>query len=238
MSEVRVKDPRTGGEKGSKLARFDLIPADVLLQFAEHYGKGAEKYEDRNWERGYAWGLSFAAMMRHAWAFWNGEDIDPETGSHHMIAVMFHAAALVRFTEAHPELDDRSPQGVNKAFITKVLDSLREESARIEWEESVERELDGVPEEAYALPEEFSPYFADPPADILAAIKQARDDFYKPAPFLSDFTWRESVPTVHHLDVWVHDGDEIDVGPDGYMVIHDGGADGEWHEWEDLGGEA
>lgn len=215
MTEVRITDPRTGGEKGSKLARFDLIPADVLLQFAEHYGKGAEKYEDRNWERGYAWGLSFAAMMRHAWAFWNGEDYDPETGSHHMIAVMFHAAALVRFTEAHPELDDRSPQGVSSAFITRVLDSLSEESARIEWEESIESELDGIAEDEieYVLPEEYRPYF-------------------------SDFTWREVVPRAeHHLDVWVQDGDEIDVGPDGYSVRHSGDAKGEWHEWEDLGGE-
>lgn len=106
-TETRVVDPSTGGAKGSKIARFDLIPADVLYQLAEHYGRGASKYEDRNWERGYPWSLSFAAMQRHAWAFWNGETTDPDSGSHHMLAVMFHAAALVRFTTAFPEKDDR-----------------------------------------------------------------------------------------------------------------------------------
>lgn len=106
--EVRVVDPDTGGAKGQKLARFDLIPAGPLTHVAEHYGKGAAKYgEDRNWEKGYAWSLSFGALMRHAWAFWNREDIDPDTQSHHMAAVVFHALALMQFGETHPGKDDR-----------------------------------------------------------------------------------------------------------------------------------
>lgn len=105
--EVRITNPVTGGQKGSKLARYDLIPPIALLALAEHYGKGAAKYSDRNWERGYDWNLSFAALNRHLWAWWNGEDIDEETGSNHLDAVMFHAVALRTFTETHPELDNR-----------------------------------------------------------------------------------------------------------------------------------
>lgn len=106
--EVRVVDKDTGGEKGSKLARYDLIPVDPLRQLAEHYGKGAQKYDVRNWERGYAWGLSYAALQRHANAFWSGEDIDPDSRSNHMIAVAWHALALVEFCRTHVEKDDRS----------------------------------------------------------------------------------------------------------------------------------
>lgn len=106
-SEVRLTDPETGGQKGTKLARYDLIPPDALHQLAEHYGYGATKYEDRNWEKGYRWSLSFAALQRHAWAFWRGEDIDPDSGRAHLAAVMFHAAALLTFAETHPEKDDR-----------------------------------------------------------------------------------------------------------------------------------
>ena len=105
--EVRVVDKDTGGEKGSKLARFDLLPADPLRQLAEHYGKGALKYDARNWERGYAWSLTYAALQRHANAFWSGEDIDPDSGSHHMVAVAWHALALVEFARTHKEKDDR-----------------------------------------------------------------------------------------------------------------------------------
>lgn len=34
----------SGAQKGSKLARYDMIPADALELVAKHYGKGAEKY--------------------------------------------------------------------------------------------------------------------------------------------------------------------------------------------------
>src|SRR6201988_2624670 len=69
VSEIRVVDATTGGEKGSKLARTDLLPADVLMLLAEHYGRGAAKYADRDWYRGYAGALSYAALLRHlvAW---------------------------------------------------------------------------------------------------------------------------------------------------------------------------
>jgi hypothetical protein len=105
--EVRSVNPITGGEKGVKPARFDLIPAGPLTTVATHYGIGAQKYEDRNWERGYEFSKTFAALQRHAWAWWNGEDIDPETGSPHMAAVVFHAFAALEFANTHPEMDDR-----------------------------------------------------------------------------------------------------------------------------------
>ena len=107
MDEIIVVNQKTGGEKGQKEARFDLIPVDALWQLAEHYGKGSKKYSTRNWERGYDWSLSFSAMQRHAWQFWNGEEIDEETGSSHLSAVIFHAMALATFCKTHPELDDR-----------------------------------------------------------------------------------------------------------------------------------
>ncbi len=105
--EVRVVNEATGGEKGQKLARFDLIPAHPLWLLAEHYGRGARKYADRNWERGYDWSLSFQAMQRHAWLYWQGEDIDPETGSPHLVAVAWHAFALLEYARTHPDLDNR-----------------------------------------------------------------------------------------------------------------------------------
>lgn len=106
VGEVRTTSS-SGGEKGVKPARFDLIPAGPLWQVAEHYGRGAAKYADRNWERGYEWSKSFGALMRHASLFWQGEDYDAETTSHHMAAVAFHALALIEFADTHPEFDDR-----------------------------------------------------------------------------------------------------------------------------------
>ena len=110
----------SGAQKGSKLARYDMIPADALDELARHYGKGAEKYaafdsgdglgKIDNWRRGYDWSLSYAALQRHAWAFWNREDIDEETGSKHLIAAAWHCLTMAHWMN-NPELaqkyDDR-----------------------------------------------------------------------------------------------------------------------------------
>lgn len=110
--ETRVTSS-TGGQKGTKLARFDLIPSDAERELAEHFGKGAQKYERvnglDNWRNGYEWSLSLAALRRHLNAFWAGEDIDAETGSKHTIAVAWHAFVLTHY-QNRPDLahfDDR-----------------------------------------------------------------------------------------------------------------------------------
>lgn len=97
----------TGGEKGVKLARFDLLPTGALTELAKHYGRGAQKYDDNNWRRGYEWSKNYAAAQRHMNAFWGGEDIDPETGTPHVISAAWHMFALYEFMQDFPEYDDR-----------------------------------------------------------------------------------------------------------------------------------
>jgi dATP/dGTP diphosphohydrolase len=109
--ETRITNALTGGQKGSKDERYDLIPVEPLAALARHYGVGAYKYADHNWRKGYDWSLSYAALQRHAQAFWGGEDLDEETGSPHLAAVAFHAFALLEWAKTHPELDDRYKGG-------------------------------------------------------------------------------------------------------------------------------
>lgn len=110
--EVRVTNPITGGQKGAKLARFDLLPAKALWKVAELYGRGAAKYAPWNYRLGYAWSLSIAALERHLALWKEGEETDAETQCHHLASVVFHALALLLFTDEHPELDDRwKPEG-------------------------------------------------------------------------------------------------------------------------------
>lgn len=104
--EVRITS-ETGGQKGSKPARFDLIPPHQLWRLAEHYGFGAAKYSDDNYRKGYDWKLSIAALERHLSLFKQGEDYDEETGSLHIIAVAWHAFTLAEFFDTHPEYDTR-----------------------------------------------------------------------------------------------------------------------------------
>lgn len=110
--EVRVKNEKTGGEKGSKPFRFDLIPWEQMWEVAKLYGVGAEKYAARNWELGYDWSLSYASLMRHLTQFWMGESVDEESNCHHLASVVFHALAMMYFEQYHPELDDRPNEAI------------------------------------------------------------------------------------------------------------------------------
>lgn len=107
IADVERTVSSTGGQKETKLARFDLVPPGPLWDLAEHYGRGAKKYSSRNWERGYEWSKSYQALQRHLTAWWGGEDRDPELGNNHLVAAAFHVFALLEFINTHPEFDDR-----------------------------------------------------------------------------------------------------------------------------------
>jgi len=112
QGEVRIVDAQTGGEKGMKLARFDLIPPEAHWALAEVYGKGSTKYADRNWEKGYKWGLSVAALERHLNAWKRGESVDPETGCDHLMQVAWHAFCLFTFELRGLGTDDVRVKGL------------------------------------------------------------------------------------------------------------------------------
>lgn len=97
----------TGAKKARNPQRGSLAPPNALLELFAHYDKGSVKYGDHNWRGGMPWSWNYDALMRHLLAFWNGEDIDAETGSKHITAVAWHAIALSTYMDEHPELDDR-----------------------------------------------------------------------------------------------------------------------------------
>lgn len=86
--------------------RYDLIPPSVLRALAEVFTYGAEKYDERNWEKGLPWQSVIASAFRHMESFRNGEDFD-ESGCLHAAHVMTNFAFLIEYYKTHPELDNR-----------------------------------------------------------------------------------------------------------------------------------
>ena len=130
LDEVRSVNAVTGGAKGVKAQRYDLIPTGPLKQLAEIYGYGATKYADRNWERGYDWSKSYAALQRHVNQFWAGESYDDETGLSHLMHAAFHCMAMTEWLETHPELDDR-PSTPTFNGLEAILNAANEASWRV-----------------------------------------------------------------------------------------------------------
>lgn len=99
----------TGGRKfdGGKL-QYGLFPPLALKTVVDVLTFGAEKYEPDNWKhvpdakRRY-----FDAAQRHLWAWKEGEQIDPESGKHHLA----HALCCLTFLYEHDimySVDDKS----------------------------------------------------------------------------------------------------------------------------------
>lgn len=93
-----LKEQRVTAKSGAVKAdggkrRLDLVPVGPLLDIADVLTFGANKYADRNWEKGFPYGRVYGAAMRHLLAWWNGEDRDPETGMSHLA----HAATCLMF---------------------------------------------------------------------------------------------------------------------------------------------
>lgn len=87
--------------------RYDLIPAFAQEQYAQVLTKGAEKYEDRNWEKGMPWSKILSSLERHLYAIKRGEDYDLETGLLHSAHIMCNAAFLTEYYKIFPKGDDR-----------------------------------------------------------------------------------------------------------------------------------
>jgi hypothetical protein len=107
MTETRVVDPTTGGEKGQKDVQLHGIPWEALQELGRVYAFGSEKYEDYNFRKGYAWSLSFDAMLRHLFAWWGGEDRDRESGLYHLAHATWHGFTLLLFAVTGKGTDDR-----------------------------------------------------------------------------------------------------------------------------------
>ena len=88
-------------KKGTKFDdgknRLDLIAPEIIEELGLVYSYGTGKYEDRNWEKGMSWGRIFGAAMRHLWAFWKGEDMDPESGLNHLSHALWNVGALLTY---------------------------------------------------------------------------------------------------------------------------------------------
>lgn len=96
-----------GRKDDQEKTRYDLVPPESLELLAQVYTFGAKKYDAHNWRKGMAWSRIYAAINRHLWAFWRGENNDPESGLPHLVHAMWGCATLISYMEYHKDKDDR-----------------------------------------------------------------------------------------------------------------------------------
>lgn len=93
--------------------RYDLVSRHALRREAELMAKGAVKYGERNWEKGQPFARTVASLLRHVYAY-----IDGDRSEDHLAAIRFNAGALVHFEEEIAA--GRLPADLNDMDITQA----------------------------------------------------------------------------------------------------------------------
>ena len=96
-----------GLRKDEGKLRLDLIPAEWVEGLGAVLTFGAQKYEDRNWEKGMAWGKCLGPGLRHVFKWVRGETYDEESGLHHLYHAAWNFLALAYYQERNLGTDDR-----------------------------------------------------------------------------------------------------------------------------------
>lgn len=86
---------------------WSLVSWKALIPMVEVLMFGAEKYAPNNWKNGLSWTETAESLMRHLYAWLDGEDYDPESGLHHIGHILCNAKFLSYMILFRPDLDDR-----------------------------------------------------------------------------------------------------------------------------------
>lgn len=106
-----VKDTNPKDAVGIRKAALSTVPMNVVVEIGVGMMEGAAKYGRHNYRAvGVRSSVYFDATMRHLIAYWEGEDIDPDSGMSHISKAL---TSLAVWRDAQMQdmcKDDRPPR--------------------------------------------------------------------------------------------------------------------------------
>lgn len=100
--------PTLDGKKNDQgKPMLGLVVKSFIWGIAKVLTFGAVKYGLHNWRKGLAWSRAYDAMQRHLTAWYEGEDIDPESGLSHLDHAGAELMFLREYVDKKTGLDDR-----------------------------------------------------------------------------------------------------------------------------------
>ena len=96
---------------GVKKVPFSTIPSEVMAEVGLAMMEGARKYGRHNFRiAGVRSSVYYDALFRHMTAWWEGEDIDPDSGLNHVIKAISTLVVLRDAMVNEMLTDDRPPK--------------------------------------------------------------------------------------------------------------------------------
>jgi len=114
---LEKKESNPKDNVGTKKVPFSTVPARVIAEVGLGMLEGAVKYGRHNYRlAGVRASVYYDAVFRHMGAFWEGEDIDPDSGLSHVTKAIASLVVLRDSMLTENWVDDRPPK-VNPGWI-------------------------------------------------------------------------------------------------------------------------
>lgn len=127
---MTTKDTNPKDSIGSKKPPLSMIPCPVLFEIGAAMLEGACKYRRHNYRiAGVRSSVYYDAAMRHLMRFWEGEDIDPDSGLHHVTKAIASLIVL-RDSQMIGNVDDDRPPPSNPKWFQEAEQNAKNVLAR------------------------------------------------------------------------------------------------------------
>jgi len=105
------RDINPKDDVGSKKVPMSVVSAPVLMEIGLGMMEGARKYGRHNYRiAGVRASVYYDAAMRHLMAWWEGEDVDPDSGLNHVTKALACLSVLRDSMILENYKDDRPPK--------------------------------------------------------------------------------------------------------------------------------
>lgn len=128
MNVELIKDTNPKDAVGIRKAPMSTVSAAVLAEVGVAMLEGAAKYGRHNYRAaGVRASVYYDALQRHAMAWWEGQDIDPASGMHHITKAISTLVVLRDAMIQGMVTDDRPPPSAEfydrlNALAGEILD--------------------------------------------------------------------------------------------------------------------
>lgn len=108
MKKTRREEKQQGMRDNEHKPKWSYVDFQSLLPLVQVLEYGANKYAPNNWKKGLSVTETCESMLRHTFAFMNGENTDKESQLHHIGHIMANAMFISWMLTNLPEHDDRN----------------------------------------------------------------------------------------------------------------------------------
>ena len=125
MTAIERKDTNPKDALGTAKVPFSTIPAQVMAETGLAMMEGALKYGRHNYRvSGVRTSVYYDAALRHLTAFWEGQDIDPDSGLPHLVKAIA-CCAVVRDSQIRGNWVDDRPPKTEDGWVAELNDKAR-----------------------------------------------------------------------------------------------------------------